>query len=532
MSQLRRKLTALVAAAFFYGGMAAPGAQALSTQSDPVLTGDAIATITAMSGTVLKRGFVDWEKEIWGEPQRAEKNDKLREGMQIGTGNNSWAEVSWPNVKTRAWSNTVFAIAPNKRMVYLTGGEMLFRLDKNRKDHDAYYIWTKVLQARIRGTTVLVQAKGPVTRFTVMEGTVEILNRLDHSSATLKPGAVYEIIGYQTNNTQQKSNSSPQPTAAPPKISNYVTDILYDRQEKCKMPLFQNPKASTNVYPSNSQALKQHPLLNAGGLIDSMPLIQEEQSNLPGSMLNIHLADAKQLTKVLETAVQIQGVPTKADYFVGPFVGGLFKLPPVAQQFPPKGMIFNPSNYYSQMPAASSMAPSASSPKVAMPMALPVLPITPPAAEAADQSAQQQLGKGVFEDVEKPLPTQDFLEQPLMQSDKPAQTPFYNENPAPSAFQTMPGSLPTATSTGAVVPTSALGAAIGATPLAPTMIMPTGIMPAGAPTNIVPTGISPTGINPGGAVSPLTTTLNNTLSNTVNTAGRTINNITSGINLR
>lgn len=58
----------------------------------------------------------------------------MYERMQLGTKNSSWARVSWPHVTTRAWADSVFAIAPNQRLVLLMNGEMLFNLSKHRKD--------------------------------------------------------------------------------------------------------------------------------------------------------------------------------------------------------------------------------------------------------------------------------------------------------------------------------------------------------------------------------------------------------------
>ena len=151
------------------------------------------AKLTEAHGETFKRGFVDWTKETWGEPEPAKKGDRLHEGMQLGTGKKSWAQVSWPHVTTRAWADSVFAVAPNQRLVFLMNGEMLFNLSKHRKDKRDFIVWTKVLQARIRGTTVLVQSIGNRSRLTVLEGTVDAMNRLDRSVVRLTPGVIYEI---------------------------------------------------------------------------------------------------------------------------------------------------------------------------------------------------------------------------------------------------------------------------------------------------------------------------------------------------
>lgn len=171
------------------------------------------AILTQAHNRVYKRDFVDWSKEIWGDPVPAKKGETLHEGMQVGTANKSWAEISWPSVTTRAWENSVVAISPGKRLVYLLNGEMLFQLDKNRKDKSETVIWTRVLQLRLHGTSVLVQAMNDFTRVAVLEGEIDVTNRYDNSVISLKPGAVYEVrtgtapAGPPAANTNRSPNS-------------------------------------------------------------------------------------------------------------------------------------------------------------------------------------------------------------------------------------------------------------------------------------------------------------------------------------
>lgn len=403
MLQTHKRMIAVLAACLTWGAFSLPVDATVG--ANPALGQDVSATLTSKHGNVFKRSFRDWNREQWGDPETAQVSDELKEGMQIGTGNESWAEVTWPNVKTRAWSNTVFAVAPNKRLVYLTGGEMLFRLDKNRKDKEDYFIWTKVLQARIRGTTVLVQAKGPVTRFTVLEGVVEIKNRLDNSRATLKPGAVYEIKGYSItnrtplpalNNAEGSTSADPStqsPLSAPKKFDGSINDVAYD--EANYLPLFQDKFATTNLYAANSEALLNHPLLTAGGTIDSLPLIQAQQKELPGysKFLPIKMADSARLTKVVSSSVLPVAVPSKADYFVGQSVGSDIKLPATAYgDLPPKGVVLNPS---STVATQRTIVPSAAiAPKTVMPP-IPGLMLPVP-----DDSAPAK----VFDEAPTPLP--------------------------------------------------------------------------------------------------------------------------------
>lgn len=283
------------------------------------------ARVAETHGTVYKRGFVDWEKDEWADPEPAKPGDNLSEGMQVGTGDKSWAEVTWPTVTTRAWANSVFAVAPNQRLVYLLGGQMLFNLDKHRKDKKDFFVWTKVLQARIRGTTVMVQATKDVSRITVLEGVVEVMNRLDRSLIKLSPGAVYEIRTPGTNalppisqapqaekpvaeavvnsqediveTTDETANEHiplklDKPLSRMPDISNNLKDAVFHEslepaienasydggiKEKPQLLLtdlheiatpggepimvFADPKAETRLYPADARGLLTHPLV-------------------------------------------------------------------------------------------------------------------------------------------------------------------------------------------------------------------------------------------------------------------------------
>lgn len=518
MLHLNKRLVAVVAACLTWGSIAVP-TDGATVGANPALGQDVTATLTAKHGNVFKRAFRDWNREQWGEPEQAVVSDQLREGMQIGTGNESWAEVTWPSVKTRAWANTVFAVAPNKRLVYLTGGEMLFRLDKNRKDKEDYYIWTKVLQARIRGTTVLVQAKGPVTRFTVMEGVVEVKNRLDNSRTTLRPGVVFEVKGYNISNrapmpnlnsgatTGQTDAYTPSPLAVPKTFDGSINDVAYDSNKY--LPLFQDKFATTNLYAANSHALLNHPLVNAGQTIDSLPLIQEQQKDLPGyhKLLPIKFADTARLNKVVFSAVQPVAVPSKADYFIGQSVGKGIKLPAAAYgDLPPKGMVLNP--------AATNVAGTVIAPNTAVaprPAAPPIPMLVLPVPEDSTPAS-------VFEEEPTPLPEVRF-------GAPTTSTP--SENSVPTGGDVLqsnqiPSLVPTTCLTPTAMPgpmsTSAFQPIPGAMPSMP---MPTinGVLTPGTTTSSS-MGATSIGTTPmGGAVAPIAQPLNstvNTLNNTVN----------------
>lgn len=196
------------------------------------------AILTDAHNTVFKRDFIDWDREKWGDPQPAKVGDLLKEGMQVGTGNQSWAQISWPRVQTRTWENSVVSIAPNKKIVYLRDGEMLFQRDnKDHQDQFTYVIWTKVLQVRVRGTTLLVQATPDYSRVSVLEGDVDVVNRLDNSVVNIKPGVVYEV----------RTGAPPQ--AMPPKAA---TDEANKEWQRYWANQFSAPLPISNNRPSTA----------------------------------------------------------------------------------------------------------------------------------------------------------------------------------------------------------------------------------------------------------------------------------------
>lgn len=175
------------------------------------VTSDSGAILTEVYNQVSKRGFIDWTRHIWGEPSQGRIGDLLPEGTQVGTGDKSWAQISWPKSTARIWEDTVVSIAPNKRIVYLLNGEMLFVLDKNHKVSENVEIWTKLLQARVHGTTILVQSSSDFCRIAVLEGNLDVSNRLDNSMVHLEPGVVYEV----------RTGAPPPPTWLPQENMNF-----------------------------------------------------------------------------------------------------------------------------------------------------------------------------------------------------------------------------------------------------------------------------------------------------------------------
>ncbi|HEY9788126.1 MAG TPA: FecR domain-containing protein, partial [Candidatus Obscuribacterales bacterium] len=307
----------LSAFVIFAQPMLAGSAQSVSAASSRAQ--ELTATLTEAKGTVYKRGFIDWNKEAWGDPTPAQRGDLLHEGMQIGTGDRSWAEVKWPSITSRAWANSIYAIAPNQRLVYLVNGEMLVQLDKKRDKKSPYYIWTNLLQARMRGTTVLVQATNMVSRLTVLEGVVDVLNRSDHSLVRITPGVVYEVRSageaHERNETALKTgggfssasmsmsleggSSQPGPLAAntgaqaqaaaggatsqlasaPASAIGQLTNIVSDARGGVQ--LFQTTKTVTSILVGSVEGLLHHPLVTAfDSVLPSLSLVESSLSGV------------------------------------------------------------------------------------------------------------------------------------------------------------------------------------------------------------------------------------------------------------
>jgi hypothetical protein len=401
--------------------------------------------------------------------------------------------------------------------VYLTGGEMLFRLDKNRRDKDDYYIWTKVLQARIRGTTVLVQAKGPVTRFTVMEGVVELTNRLDKSRTILRPGAVWEIKAF---NTQPKKGQDAKPQAIQKGFDGSIGDITYDPQNA--LPVFQDKFAVSTAYAANSQALLDHPLLKVGDTIDSLPLIQQALKDVPGfsPLLQIKVADAAKQTNVISSAVELLAVPSKANYFVGQSIGKELKLPAVATyDLAPDGVVMNPAT----LAAASKAAVTAVAPTRVPPPA-PVLIPGIPVVDVPAQAEGKTTGASVFEEDPQPLPqvpnnalpALDKLGNTLVPSALPNTCLTPNGAGAVtsnSAFQPMPGAIPNPVPTIGGVLSAGGAATMPITGITNTTALPSS---AGLPVTGV-TGGAGAGTSLFNAVGGASGAVNNTVNNLTNT---------------
>lgn len=350
--------------------------QCAALSSPPDREHNSTATLTEAHGDVYKRGFKDASKQLWDDPVRASAGDRLTEGMQVGTGNKSWAELTWSYITARVWSNSVYAIAPNSRLVYLTSGEMLYHLDKNRRDKNPYYVWTNLLQARVRGTTILFQATKVSSRVTVLEGSIDVTNRLDHSVVHLNPGLIYEITqkgGHTTSSTtkidkpaadkekddRNQNNSNPEkstlstPTALLPDTTTPFTggiELNHDASSLFNVAnvstnvisVFETEKQLTTVQLIDPEKILSLPLLQGFETpLSSLPLVQTTMGALESdiSKLGTTIAPISE-AKLLGQTISLIKPPMTVAYKLG----GNFTLPPVALQFfPPDGIIGQPS---------------------------------------------------------------------------------------------------------------------------------------------------------------------------------------------
>jgi len=322
------------------------------------------AHLTELHGNVFKRLFEAISDALRGIPIRASLNDKLPEGSELGTGNSSWSQISWTEVVTRQWANTVVKIAPGQRTVFLSNGDMLFRLKKEGPSQE-YRVKAKVLQARIRGTTVLFQRTSEVTRVSVIEGTIDVHNNIDGSDVTLGPGAVYEVLTPPGKEQEEEKDPTkkPEDSEVPPlpwigpEDRDIRTPVTTDPspqwkpdREKAKLPeyeicktdippveTFRTPESQTSIWVEDRDAVLNHPLIRSFDQpLDSMPLINISTNKLPDICFKDRknnstnpLADRN---KLLGSIVEVINGPSSSKKVeVGKELGYRFSMPtPVA----------------------------------------------------------------------------------------------------------------------------------------------------------------------------------------------------------
>lgn len=333
---------------------------------------------TAVKGIVSKSLPADSSRSSYGDFSTLKMSEKLPEGTLVKTGAESLCEISWmvpgkiPAGKTRLWANSIATVSTRARLVHLQKGELIHKKTKGTADQ---FIETKLLQARIHGTTVDVKVDfvgdTEVDKITVLEtdskSGVEVLNRLNGSKVSLRPGIVLEIRG------------AIKADASAPSGSQNSTSHLCLKPDKGEL-IFQDSKSQTLAYVANSKAVLDHPLVRGKGElseIDSIDLIRRDMAKVPSSddvlgnileaAINIGKPD-----KLITKNLSISSVP-KTKYYVGPNVanGNGIDLPASLAMSvdQPAGRIGEQRNLASVLPLRHHVAPAP---------ALPELPILDP----------------------------------------------------------------------------------------------------------------------------------------------------------
>lgn len=176
----------------------------LCAMNAPAALAEGEGTLTFAEGQVYKRGFSNDAHTEWAAPVPAAKGDAIDDGMQIGTGKDSFSEAKFGNITLRSAPNTVYTVSPKQNMIYVIGGKFLFNHDRKPGDSD-YTIWTEHAQVVAKGTTLLFDQGGNGTRVSVLEGVAEITNRLDKSILQLTPGMSY-VASDKGNRKVAKNN--------------------------------------------------------------------------------------------------------------------------------------------------------------------------------------------------------------------------------------------------------------------------------------------------------------------------------------
>lgn len=294
------------------------------------------ALLMRAAGQVMKADMIDESRELLGEPQPAKVNDLLPEGSVLGTGRASWAEIKWTSVVSRIWQDTVIQIRPSKRSVFLQEGSLRFQLKKDRPDKAPYDIRTKVLQARVHGTTVYVDCRKDVEKISVLEGNIDVVNLQNKSVVHLTPGVVYEVkvLGTIKTPTPFVLTAPRQKSDAAGENKTPIAEIPDIRLDPKKGEIiFQDKNTRTIAYTANSKAILDDPMIGGENPIASYGLIQDAIAKVPGFSLPdaITMISSKPDRNLVKN-FKIVAVPSTTAYMIGRNVGasGGFALPQVA----------------------------------------------------------------------------------------------------------------------------------------------------------------------------------------------------------
>ena len=342
MNPFIKRMTASAAGVFFAtSSICSIGAQATQTgANDNEFLNSTFAKATQVAGLVTKSEPSDQTRSSYGDFLPCHVGDKLPESTLVQTGKSSSAEVRWVNNGkdvgvTRLWPLSLATITSKSRLVFLQKGIVIHQRKNDSTDH---VIETKLLQARVHGTTVRVWSDENSDKILVTETDskkgVEVYNKINKSRIMLQPGIVLEV-----RNVLLKSSTTP------------ITPSMCLKPDKGEL-IFQDSKTQTFAYTANAKSVFEDPLISGGAAmpaIDSIDLIKRDMKSVPSSdnvlgnvveaAFNIGRAD-----KLISHNISISKVPTTR-YYIGPNVGSnhdiaLPELP--FNDFQPAGRIENP----------------------------------------------------------------------------------------------------------------------------------------------------------------------------------------------
>jgi hypothetical protein len=284
---------------------------------------EASAKIVDTRGEVYKKGFVDWDKDLWEAPQAAKPGEDLLDGMQVLCADKSQAELACGAASVHTGEKTRLAVSAERKLAYLIEGECVFSKDRQRKDKKDFFLCTKLLQAKLTHGSILVQSNAGLSRLTVLDGSADILNKLDESIVRLEPGVILELRV---------------PIAKPGGPLSEISSTVLP-----PVDLFQTSKITSALRIVDPALLLKHPLLN--GLSkepENKPAIVEFFQAMQVRMepLLQKNADKNLLNMILLTNATIVAPPVAFKYKIGPLVGSAFLLPPYSLSIsPPTGVI-------------------------------------------------------------------------------------------------------------------------------------------------------------------------------------------------
>lgn len=313
--------------------------------------------VTEIDGNVFKREIIDLVSRGLGRTTPLKLEDALVENTQVGTGPGSRCELSWPSIKARLGGDTVLQIQPDKRIVYLAKGEVLIRQQKDSAGK--LTIWSPVLRATLLGTTVIMQQTPTVTRFTVLEGSVELRNLVDEGVLILRPGVVYEYISpfekpYVSDAPKNSKDEAIRQFWLPfdpfwekkPPEHPVEGDFNWTLEGKrldepspnvfnenmAPLELFQTPRSLSRIWILDCGRINLHPLLSKfKEPIDSASMIQNEFIQLPTichPSTHPSVDNAMKLrNNLLGKSVMVTLGPSKVKFKVGKELGYQYSMP-------------------------------------------------------------------------------------------------------------------------------------------------------------------------------------------------------------